>query len=408
MPYKLLSVSEISSQTTEAGDYQSDFGAVSSSRSEQLLFIAQPHTHAIGGIQNHSRRLLESFADRFEVRIERPWRLGITASRHYSETTVGYCDAAISIITGTMLMRSRPFPLVGTVHGLDIIAPLAPYQRMITAALKRMDHVVCVSDATRREAIRRGVEPESTSVIPNAVSAPEPIDQSKEEVRRRLGEILGADLSGRRILLSVGRPVRRKGFDRFAGNVFSHLPEEFIYIVAGPPVTTPAWLRLGGTLLRERTRRHILVALGYASCHRKLVRLSGHPRVYYLNGVSDSVRDLLYTGADLFVMPNRSVPGDMEGFGIVALEAAAHRLPVVAYGIEGITDAVIPDGNGVRVPAGDIRAMVQAILGLTADCSALEERGLRAREFTLQRFAPDRIARQYLRLMTTVARKDSD
>ena len=56
--------------------------------------------------------------------------------------------------------------------------------------------------------------------------------------------------------------------------------------------------------------------------------------------VSDDMLAAAYRSADVMVMPNIPVRGDMEGFGLVALEAAAAGLPVVASRIEGITDAI--------------------------------------------------------------------
>lgn len=57
---------------------------------------------------------------------------------------------------------------------------------------------------------------------------------------------------------------------------------------------------------------------------------------------SNRLKDL-YNAADVFVMPNIPVDGDVEGFGLVALEAASCRTPVVAANIEGLRDAVHPE-----------------------------------------------------------------
>jgi glycosyltransferase involved in cell wall biosynthesis len=129
--------------------------------------------------------------------------------------------------------------------------------------------------------------------------------------------------------------------------------------------------------------------------------------VCYLNGVSDAVRDLLYAAADLFVLPNRRVPGDMEGFGIVALEAATREVPVVAFGIEGITDAVIDGRNGYCIADGDYRAMREKILMLLRDPDGLRRFGRSAAAFTADRFAIDRITQKYSDLLIDLAQSQN-
>src|SRR5690625_7613993 len=61
----------------------------------------------------------------------------------------------------------------------------------------------------------------------------------------------------------------------------------------------------------------------------------------------------LYRGADLFVMPNIPVEGDMEGFGVVMLEAGLSGLPVVASSLEGILDVVEEGNNGHLIESGN-------------------------------------------------------
>jgi glycosyltransferase involved in cell wall biosynthesis len=144
------------------------------------------------------------------------------------------------------------------------------------------------------------------------------------------------------------------------------------------------------------------LASGSYSMHEDLVRQSDHPRFYYLNGVSEELRDRLYAAADLFIMPNRSVEGDMEGFGLVALEAAVRGVPVVATGIEGIVDAVIDGQNGFCVPEGDNGAMLGIIMALAEDPFKLAAFSRRAAEFTRQRFSSEKVFSQYRKLFDSL------
>ena len=70
---------------------------------------------------------------------------------------------------------------------------------------------------------------------------------------------------------------------------------------------------------------------------------------------------LLYNSADIFVMPNINVKGNMEGFGIVALEAASCGLPVVASNIEGIKDAVLEGKTGFLIEEKNAENFIKKI-----------------------------------------------
>src|SRR5690606_29098600 len=81
--------------------------------------------------------------------------------------------------------------------------------------------------------------------------------------------------------------------------------------------------------------------------------------VFLLGRTSDETLSNLYNVADAFIMPNIRVKGDLEGFGLVALEAASCGTPVVASNIEGIKDAIMDGKNGFLVKDKDTHAYVQ-------------------------------------------------
>ena len=83
--------------------------------------------------------------------------------------------------------------------------------------------------------------------------------------------------------------------------------------------------------------------------------------VVLLGEVTDQVRNILYNLSDIFIMPNRTIPNDVEGFGIVAIEAGSCGLPVVASNIQGLGDAVIDGKTGYLVLEGDVEGFVSRI-----------------------------------------------
>jgi phosphatidylinositol alpha-1,6-mannosyltransferase len=104
--------------------------------------------------------------------------------------------------------------------------------------------------------------------------------------------------------------------------------------------------------------------------------------VRLLGNIDEQALHDAYFGADLHVFPVRALPGDPEGFGMVAIEAAAHGLPTVAYATGGVVDAVADGVSGRLIPPGDVAGFAQAVLALLAAPPALE----RCRGFA-ERFA---------------------
>jgi glycosyltransferase involved in cell wall biosynthesis len=216
-------------------------------------------------------------------------------------------------------------------HGLDVVWRPAVYQQCVRRVLPRFDAVLAISAATREACLARGVSPARCHVVPPLVRpSPAVVD------RERLSQTLGVALDARPLVLLLGRLVPRKGAVWFVEAVVPRLPEEAVVLVAGEGPEAP--------LLAEAVRSRGLAG-----------------RVMLLGGVSDATRALLYGSADALVMPNLPQAGDMEGFGLVAVEAAMAGLPVVAADLEGLGDAVLEGPTTWRVPAGDAAAFAVAL-----------------------------------------------
>jgi len=179
------------------------------------------------------------------------------------------------------------------------------------------------------------------------------------------------------LLCSVGRHVERKGFSWFINHVMPLLPENVHYWVAGSGPETES---LEAAVARKQ--------LG--------------DRVRLLGRIPERELRLLYRGADLFIMPNIPVAGDMEGFGVVMLEAGLSGLPVVAARLEGITD-VIDDGvNGRLVESGNAWAFAEEILRYHHQPDRLQEAADRAASHTADTFSWEAIARRYIAVVRTL------
>jgi phosphatidyl-myo-inositol dimannoside synthase len=124
--------------------------------------------------------------------------------------------------------------------------------------------------------------------------------------------------------------------------------------------------------------------------------------VALLGRVDDDTLRAAYSVADLFIMPNIPVQNDIEGFGLVALEAAAAGRYVVASKLDGIPEAIVPGQNGILLDPLDTDAYVETILELLGDDAERARLGKQAREFARERYSWDIIARRYLQVFLKI------
>jgi glycosyltransferase involved in cell wall biosynthesis len=208
-----------------------------------------------------------------------------------------------------------------TVHGLDITYKNKLYQAIIPYCLSKLDKVVCISSATKKECIKRGIPSNKITVIPWGVY---PEEFKVNATRKDLENIAGMNLKNKKVLITVGRLVKRKGVAWFIENVMPKLNSNYIFLVAGDG---PERLDI----------QNVINAYNLQD------------RVKLLGKVSDLDKKILYNTADIFVMPNIKVEGDIEGFGIVAIEAASVGLPVLATDQEGISGLITTKQSGYFV-----------------------------------------------------------
>ena len=280
-------------------------------------------------------------------------------------------------------LRAGGVRTVAVAHGDDVTFPLGPYQRRLRRVFAGIDAVVSVSRATGAACTGRGLDPGKLHVIPNGVREDRFAEAGPEAASR--GDRLAAlDASASRLdddaflLCSVGRQVPRKGFAWFVDEVMPTLPDRVHYWLAGSGPQTDE-IRAAGS------RRGL------------------DDRLRLLGPVSDEHLGLLYRNSDLFIMPNIAVPGTMEGFGVVMLEAGMCGLPTIASRLEGIQDVISESENGHLVPSGCADGFRRAIMRYVDDRSILEPVRSRAVEHT-RRFRWPVVADSYVGLMQSLAR----
>jgi glycosyltransferase involved in cell wall biosynthesis len=346
----------------------------------RVLFVTRKYPPKIGGMESLSYALTTGFAEPKKTialrgsQLHLVWflpyvvlRVALTAHR-YDVIHLG--DALLS--AAGFVPRSFGKPVAVSVHGLDLTFRTWIYQTYLKLFL-RADAFIANSESTKRVAEARGLSP----VQAISIGVPERYFHVTRATNRDAE--LEQRSAGRVVLVTVGRLRRRKGAAWFVRHV---LPE------------------LTGALY---------VVIGVGTDHDEIMRAAAEADVSDAVWLTGSVTDArlldLLGSSDVFVMPNIPVPGDVEGFGIVAIEAAASGLPIVASRLEGIPDAVSDGDNGQLVPPGDAGAYVRALSALIADPVERERRGQRGRVYTKQHNAWPRIIEQYATLFRSLLRR---
>jgi phosphatidyl-myo-inositol dimannoside synthase len=240
--------------------------------------------------------------------------------------------------------RRARAPYAVYVHGLDVVVAHPVYQRLWLPAIRAADRILVNSRNTAALAQARGVPRDRIHIVTPGTEifdAPAPL---RAEERASLG------LGDGPVLLSVGRLTERKGLAEFVRDALPALvaarPGLQLVVIGSDANDAVAAARISG-------RARIL-----AEAER-----AGVARHVQLRGVVEDVTlDALYRHADAHIVPVRDLPGDVEGFGMVALEAAARGVPTLGYAVGGVPDAVEHGVTGALVAPDDAHALSNVTL----------------------------------------------
>lgn len=269
-------------------------------------------------------------------------------------------------LMGFAARRAGGIPLVSTFHGVELTWVTRRMRFLIPvlrAMIRSSDAVT--ANSTYTAGLIRELHDRPVERIPFGATVSTPRDAAPAR----------ADADQPFRLLFVGRLVERKGvqylLDALAG--LSHRAEVVLDVVGDGPMRRMLERRAADAGIADLVRFHGLVPDG------RLMEL--------------------YAGADAFVLPAVvDSKGDVEGLGVVLIEAAAFGLPLIASEAGGIPDVVRHGESGLLVPPGEPDALASAIGTLMGEPETAARLGRQARSFVAERFSWDRIIDDLVRL----------
>lgn len=250
--------------------------------------------------------------------------------------------SGITAPLAVILSKIQKIPSISFVHGLDLIVDSTIYQTFFIPFISRLSLVIANSTNTKNLCLTKGITLKKIVVINPGVDMPL-ASRTKNNFKDRF------NLHNKKILLSVGRLVPRKGLVEFICNcmpsISRKLPECVLVIIGD---------EANKALLKQPQQKRLIEQ---ATTENGLQQ-----HVLWIGNVTDEVLSSAYTDADLFIFPLKNLPHDIEGFGMVAVEAAAHGVPTIAFNVGGVGDAIVDKKTGWLIETGNYQDMEDKIV----------------------------------------------
>ncbi|MFE1862411.1 glycosyltransferase family 4 protein [Streptomyces anandii] len=296
--------------------------------------------------------------------------------REHGCSSVWFGAAAPLGLMAPALRRAGAERLVATTHGHEAGWAQLPAARDLLRRIGQSTDTLTYLGEYTRARIAAALTPEA---VARMRQLPPGVDEKTfhpasggDEVRARLG------LSDRPVVVCVSRLVRRKGQDtliRGMPRILAAEPDAVLLIVGGGPY--------------EKDLRRMAAETGVADS----VRFTG--------AVPWSELPAHYGAGDVFAMPCRTRRGglDVEGLGIVYLEASATGLPVVAGDSGGAPDAVLDGETGWVVRGGSPEEAADRVTTLLGDAELRRRMGERGRRWVEEKWRWDLLAERLEELL---------
>jgi phosphatidylinositol alpha-1,6-mannosyltransferase len=258
---------------------------------------------------------------------------------------------------GAIASQLSSVRLILTGAGTEFLEDHPVRKKLNKWAYRKARRIVFISLFTQTLAKNRGYSIKNSVVIP--LGADEHLYRPNlpvDDLRNKL------NLQGKQIILTVGNISERKAQDiviRSLPEVVTEIPQ-VVYLIAGLP-TLQTYME---TLANE---------LGVVN------------HVKFLGKIPQAELPYLYNLADVFILVSRqSIQGEVEGFGIVVMEASLCGVPSIVAENTGLVEAILPGQTGLVVPQESPSETAKALVHLLSNDNLRQIMGENARNWALQ------------------------
>lgn len=279
--------------------------------------------------------------------------------KQYQIKTVWFGAAAPLALMAKQLRTSGATNIVALSHGHEIWwAKIPVLKQLLRKIIKDVDHLGYLGQFTKGEIVK------ASNQIDKFVQIAPGIDTDHFMPKSARADLIKKyRLEDRRVIVSVGRLVHRKGQDKLIESlpkILQSFPDAVLLLVGEGPIKQ---------MLKNTAKQ-----LGVTN----QVIFAG--RVQHID-----LPDYICLG-EVFAMPVRSrfAGLEVEGLGIVYLEASACALPVIVGNSGGATDAVIDGVTGLLVDGSDTDQIADAVCKLLTDQSRAKAMGLAGRGWVIE------------------------
>jgi phosphatidylinositol alpha-1,6-mannosyltransferase len=276
------------------------------------------------------------------------------------------------------LQRWLQLPYVVYAHGNEILDATNSTWDKPKLSLRRAARVLANSQFTADLVAKAGVEPQRIVVLHPGCDV-EWYQPRKVSAESRLRLLRGH--TNVRVILSVGNLVQRKGHDmviRALPAVLHDVPDA-LYLIAG-----------AGPYGSELESIAVQAGVG--------------DRVIFAGSVPEEQLPEIYSLADVFVLPSRMrlESCDVEGFGMVFLEANACGKPVIGGRCGGIPDAIVDGSTGFLVDPLDPGEIASNVVRLLDNTELGRRLGLQGRQRVVREFTWNHFAGRLRAILNSV------
>ena len=294
------------------------------------------------------------------------FRIGRKVRRAVKEggiTTVFFGAAAPLALLSQGLRKAGVKRIVALTHGHEVWwSKVWPFSWAMRRIGNGVDHLTYLGEYTRRsisQALTQGARDALVKIAPGIDTEHFAPRSDAAALRRELG------LADKKVIVSVGRLVHRKGQDRLIESlpeILTQIPQAHILFIGDGPY-----------------KDHLV---------KRAEQLGVTAHITFIGRIQYAELPRYICAGDIFAMPSRSrLAGlEVEGLGIVYLEASACGLAVIGGKSGGAPDAVLEAETGFAVEGTSPAAIAQAAIALLSQPELSARMGARGREWILSQW----------------------